>query len=315
MQIDIELVGKTNRWSYQQPRIRIGRDPSCDVSLPGNEYPMVSREHLVLEVTAAGVTLSDTRSANGTFLNGSRVTAGIVAAGDTLRLGGDGPELRIHLKEGADWQTASSRPPDSDRTQVVGSQATLATAVGSATVLHAGAAEGATQVDRSGTVFSAPGQQGSDKGTGVRVSVGAPSQAESRPAAPVSAAPPPANPELEPGVEIVIERKLNLMRNLLAVNLIGMLILLFALFYQGQQIAKNKEAVANLQKNAESAVKQFTPALDSRLSEFEKRVDGMDAKMQQAQDRFMDQMKRQTPVILDAYFNRKMEELKRQGLR
>ncbi len=97
MQIDIELVGKASRWSYEQPRIRIGRDPSCDLSLP--EYSMVSREHLALEVSGAGLSLMDTRSANGTYLNGTRVTAATITSGDTLRLGGEGPELRIYFKE------------------------------------------------------------------------------------------------------------------------------------------------------------------------------------------------------------------------
>lgn len=111
----------------------------------------------------------------------------------------------------------------------------------------------------------------------------------------------------------MIERKLTQIRNLLAVNLVGLLILLFALFYQGQQIAKNNGAVADLKRGAESAVQQFTPALDARLSTFEKRMDGMDAKMKQAEDRFVERLNRQIPLVLDAYVNRKMQEVKRQA--
>jgi pSer/pThr/pTyr-binding forkhead associated (FHA) protein len=302
MQIDIELVGKANRWSYQQPRIRIGRGPSCDVSLPGNEYPMISREHLALEVTGSGVTLSDMHSANGTFLNGARVATAAVASGDTLRLGSDGPELRIYLRQEA-WQAAPQ--PSADRT-VASSPPTAGSASPAARP-----EAGATRLDYGGTALSAPPQQASEpSAAAVRVSFGEVPPAEP-PAAPAVTGRP--NAESETGVEIVIERKLNQIRNLLAINLVGILILLCALFYQGQQIAKNKDAVADLQRNAENAVKQFTPALDARLSAFEKRVDGMDAKMQQAQDRFMNQMQQQMPKILDAYFNRKMEELKRQG--
>ena len=97
MLIEIELVGKASRWSYEQPHIRIGRDPSCDLSLP--EYSMVSREHLALEVSGASLSLTDTRSANGTYLNGARVTAAAIISGDRLRLGAEGPELRIYFKE------------------------------------------------------------------------------------------------------------------------------------------------------------------------------------------------------------------------
>ena len=282
MLIEIELVGKASRWSYEQPRIRIGRDPSCDLSLP--EYSMVSREHLALEVSGASLSLTDTRSANGTYLNGARVTAAAITSGDRLRLGAEGPELRIYFKE--------IRPQ--------------------ATVLEGAAAAvspGATMFERSPMAVPAGEQQGSERAS--RVSFG--SAPESSPADAPSAMPNNAIPEGEPGADIVIERKLTQIRNLLAVNLAGLLILLFAMFYQGQQIAKNKDAVADLKKGAESAVQQFTPALDARLSTFEKRMDGMDAKMKEAEDRFIERMNRQLPLTLDAYVNRKMEEVKRQA--
>ena len=282
MQIEIELVGKADRWSYQQQRIRIGRDPGCDLSLPGNEYPMISREHLVLEVSGASLSLTDTRSSNGTYLNGSRVTTAAVASGDTVRLGAEGPQLRIYFKDVR------------------------------ATMLESPAVSpGGTMFERS--PMAAPGgeQQGSDRPS--RVSFGSAPQPESNPEAALSAVPNNSIPEAEPGADIVIERKLNQIRNLLALNLIGLLSVLFAMFYQGQQIAKNKDAVADLKKGAESAVQQFTPALDARLSTFEKRMDGMDAKMKEAEDRFVERLNRQIPVALDAYVNRKMQEVKRQA--
>ena len=283
MLIEIELVGKASRWSYEQPRIRIGRDSSCDLSLP--EYSMVSREHLALEVSGAGLSLTDTRSANGTYLNGTRVTAAAITSGDRLRLGGEGPELRIYFKE--------VRPQ--------------------ATVLEGAAAAvspGATMFERSPMAVSAGERQGSERAS--RVSFGSAPPPESSPANAPSAMPNNAIPEGEPGADIVIERKLTQIRNLLAVNLVGLLIVLFAIFYQGQQISKNKDAVTDLKKGAESAVQQFTPALDARLSTFEKRMDGMDAKMKEAEDRFVERLNRQIPVVLDAYVNRKMQEVKRQ---
>ena len=57
----------------------------------------------------------------------------------------------------------------------------------------------------------------------------------------------------------MIERKLTQIRNLLAVNLVGLLILLFALFYQGQQIAKNNGAVADLKRGADRPSSNLRP--------------------------------------------------------
>jgi pSer/pThr/pTyr-binding forkhead associated (FHA) protein len=310
MQIDIELVGKTNRWSYQHQRVRIGRDPSCDVSLPGDQYPMVSREHVVLETSGAGLKLTDAHSSNGTYLNGSRVTAATLTSGDTLRLGVDGPELRIYLKEAQ--AVAGSPQANGTRLSPLEQNAPGLPA----TSIYGGAPQdsGATMLERGPGAVSAEQQQASERA--VRVSFGSPSQAEAKAAEP-SAIPNHAAAEAAPGEEIVIERKLNQMRNLLAANLVVVLLLLIALFYQGQQITKTKDAVIDLRKGAESAVQQFTPALDARLSAFDKRVDGMDArldaKMKTAEDRFAERMKQQMPQVLDAYVARAMDKVKRQA--
>jgi pSer/pThr/pTyr-binding forkhead associated (FHA) protein len=44
----LELVGQNTRWSFNCDKISIGRDPNCDVVLPTEPYPMVSRSHLLL---------------------------------------------------------------------------------------------------------------------------------------------------------------------------------------------------------------------------------------------------------------------------
>ncbi len=63
----------------------IGRDPSCDVVL---HDPRISRRHLACDVDAAGsVAFRDLNSANGVLLNGLRSAAGILRAGDALRIG------------------------------------------------------------------------------------------------------------------------------------------------------------------------------------------------------------------------------------
>jgi DNA-binding winged helix-turn-helix (wHTH) protein len=50
----------------------LGRDPAADVHL---EHPSVSRRHARISIQAAGATIEDVDSRNGTFLDGRRVDA------------------------------------------------------------------------------------------------------------------------------------------------------------------------------------------------------------------------------------------------
>ncbi|MEM1212583.1 MAG: FHA domain-containing protein, partial [Planctomycetota bacterium] len=67
-------------------RLLLGRDETAvDVHL---DHPTISRRHALIETTKRGVTLSDLNSANGTFLNGTRVTTATpLHEGDRLDLG------------------------------------------------------------------------------------------------------------------------------------------------------------------------------------------------------------------------------------
>jgi pSer/pThr/pTyr-binding forkhead associated (FHA) protein len=70
----------------------LGRSPRCDVVIDNTE---VSRTHCRLEVTAAGVTVEDLRSSNGTYVNGERVRAAhVLVSGDRLLLGTE--EVVVH---------------------------------------------------------------------------------------------------------------------------------------------------------------------------------------------------------------------------
>lgn len=90
--VSIELF--LERWAWGTPDripiagdvVRLGRGEENDVVLVGDVS--VSRNHAVLEATAAGWTLTDLASHNGTFLNGERITTPVVCGpGDELRLG------------------------------------------------------------------------------------------------------------------------------------------------------------------------------------------------------------------------------------
>lgn len=77
--------GQLRRFRLGPGRTLIGRAPSCDIWLSD---PSVSRDHARLERDADGRwSIVDTRSANGTFVNGERVQIAAVHDGDRLKVG------------------------------------------------------------------------------------------------------------------------------------------------------------------------------------------------------------------------------------
>lgn len=65
---------------------RIGRDPVCEVTLPGD--PTVSRVHAVISLVGAQLRLADAGSRNGTMLNGRPAVGDLeVRAGDRIMVG------------------------------------------------------------------------------------------------------------------------------------------------------------------------------------------------------------------------------------
>lgn len=62
----------------------VGRAPRADFVV---DAPLVSRLHCRLTLQDEGVLVEDLESTNGTFVNGQRVRKGLLASGDTLRVG------------------------------------------------------------------------------------------------------------------------------------------------------------------------------------------------------------------------------------
>jgi hypothetical protein len=62
----------------------VGRDPSCDTELPGDE---ISRRHAELDWTGSVAIVADLRSRNGVFVNGARCSNSPLRPGDVLRCG------------------------------------------------------------------------------------------------------------------------------------------------------------------------------------------------------------------------------------
>jgi FHA domain-containing protein len=78
---EVELLGRVSI---------VGRDPSCDLVVHDVKC---SRRHAVLETGPDGVTVRDSGSANGVFVNGQRIERAVLRAGDVVSLG----EVQITL--------------------------------------------------------------------------------------------------------------------------------------------------------------------------------------------------------------------------
>lgn len=107
----------------------------------------------------------------------------------------------------------------------------------------------------------------------------------------------------------MIQQKLNSLRNLVYLLVAMVAVLLGVIFYQSQQIDKNRAELNDMRKQAQSAVAQFTPQLDQRLNAFDQRLDQVDAKMKAAENEFMARMNQEMPRMLDKYVDRKVKQL------
>jgi pSer/pThr/pTyr-binding forkhead associated (FHA) protein len=93
----------------------LGRSAECDISIPTDE---ISRHHAKLQVVPDGVMVEDLGSANGTFINNTRVHGGtLMKPGDELRL----DTVRFMLMSPEQMQPGAP-PPRSEAPTVVVAQ-------------------------------------------------------------------------------------------------------------------------------------------------------------------------------------------------
>jgi pSer/pThr/pTyr-binding forkhead associated (FHA) protein len=262
MEVTIELAGKNQQWVLNKAEIKMGREAGCDVRLSGDEFAMVSRFHAAVRVEDGDCFVEDANSPNGTFLNGKRVQRAKLFPADTVRLGNDGPELKVRFIPEAAPKVI---PP---------------------TIAGAGAER----------------QLRSIRGSVVpkESSVAAASE---RPH------------ELGNAEFVMLERKLDGMRKLLSVTLAVVILLAVIVIYQGYMISRTENTVVQLRRQAVDAVAQFTPALDQKIADFQKRADdmqvvigGFDGKIQRAEDEFVRRMGKEVPAVMDQYIQNKIEE-------
>jgi pSer/pThr/pTyr-binding forkhead associated (FHA) protein len=82
----LRLRGASQEFVLKEGRHQVGRQETCDVPVLDRQ---VSRAHAVLTVTGEGVTVEDQKSANGTFVNGQRLSAVTpLRHGDRVTFGG-----------------------------------------------------------------------------------------------------------------------------------------------------------------------------------------------------------------------------------
>lgn len=86
----------------------IGRDPSCDVPLAGAQ---VSRRHAEIYFAQGRWLIRDLQSANGLFVNGTRVADTPIGAGAAVQLGAGGPTVQIR-PEAPRTVRVAARPPE-----------------------------------------------------------------------------------------------------------------------------------------------------------------------------------------------------------
>ena len=88
--------GETNVVHIESPRFTIGRGTENSLCIPAT---VVSRSHAEMIRVGDNYLLRDLGSTNGSFVNGKRITEQMLNDGDTLRFGGNGPEVTFRLVE------------------------------------------------------------------------------------------------------------------------------------------------------------------------------------------------------------------------
>jgi hypothetical protein len=309
MDIEIVVIGESGKRVLSDSRIRIGQDPNCEVNLQPGRYPSVAGVHLTLEVVNGAVSLAKGAPLGGeTFVNGHPAAAGAsIRSGDILRLGAGGPELRIRLLEQEGYAQPSAQH---EPTRVLN---VPARALHEPTRIISGTTP-MTYSSAPTVVPAAAGRQGYTTEVARGVS-----------AAPLPTVQQPAASAAESEDMSILEGKVKSLQSILVICLLMILALLGCSAWQSWELYQTRDEVKQLHTQAQNAVGAFMPQLNERLNSFEQRMDGMDAKVAEAQDRMVKTMDVQTkreedrmvermniaiPAMLDKYIAGKMAQVR-----
>lgn len=133
------LAGQSQRIALSEgQKVRLGRSPSNDVKFNDDVDDSVSGVHAELHHADGRLYVQDQRSTNGTFINGSPCPAFqpiAVPDGSRLRLGAQGPEMQITLREKG-TQAAPAGPGSTRMEESTPSASTAKPAVGRETLFR-----------------------------------------------------------------------------------------------------------------------------------------------------------------------------------
>ncbi|MEW6741132.1 MAG: FHA domain-containing protein [Planctomycetota bacterium] len=83
--------------AFEQAVISIGRASESNLYFDSRRERGVSAHHAVIRYASERFELVDTRSTNGTYVNGRRVERAVLEDGDVIRFGSSGPEVRVSI--------------------------------------------------------------------------------------------------------------------------------------------------------------------------------------------------------------------------
>jgi hypothetical protein len=109
--------------------------------------------------------------------------------------------------------------------------------------------------------------------------------------------------------DVRMEQKLKRLHQLTMVLLLVVLIMAGLLVYQNQLVAENKQAILNLQQQANSSVQYFAPQVDQRMKALDQKLDSIDPRLQAAEDHMVARMNTELPRLIDRYIADRMSKL------
>ena len=101
------------QFELEQGSLSLGRSAESHIKFDFQKDPGVSSHHAVIHSENNTFRLIDEHSTNGTLVNGSLTQDSFLQDGDTIRLGVQGPQLRVSIQQPAE-RTQEFRIPVSD---------------------------------------------------------------------------------------------------------------------------------------------------------------------------------------------------------
>lgn len=103
------LAGRS--WDLTEGFLTVGRGGNCNLIFDPMAENMVSTKHAYFETKPDGFYLVDTKSTNGTFVNGNRVQVIKLNSGDTVQFGKNGPQATIFVDLQQSFQPSPTQQP------------------------------------------------------------------------------------------------------------------------------------------------------------------------------------------------------------